>query len=106
MDSPEQPAATEAQALPPGFRPVTSSNLKAIAWLGQAGEDLYAHENALQGNVEIIFHNGARWQYQGVDRETAHGLLTAESVGKFYNASIKGNEAFHAERVDQQQEPE
>ena len=105
MTTPEQ-SDVEAPPLPKGFRPVTSSNLKAVAWLGPANEDLYAHEQAQLGNVEIIFHNGARWRYQGVDRETAHGLLTAESVGKFYNASIKGNEAFHAERVPDEGQPE
>jgi hypothetical protein len=96
-------AEAPAPQLPQHYRPVTSSNLKAIAWLGAAGEDLYAAEEAQTGTIEVMFGNGNRWRYKGVPRETAHGLLTAESVGKFFNNEIKSRPEYPAEKIDDQQ---
>lgn len=106
--------------LPQGFVPVDSSNLKAVGWFNPHGEPLITiqfkddkthlnpsmgqfcavlHESATQGNLEVIFNNGSRWQYRGVPKEVVTALLTAESVGKTYNALIKGNEAYESHQI-------
>jgi hypothetical protein len=34
--------------------------------------------------------NGTWYHYCEIDQETVSGLLAADSMGRFYNASIKG----------------
>jgi hypothetical protein len=101
----------EERGLPAGFRPPAnpSSNIKAVAWYGPAGEDLLQddltghpepHPSAQTGKLAVLFMNGTRYDYQGVPRETVAELLEADSIGKAFNANIKGNEAYHAAKVD------
>jgi len=45
-----------------------------------------------EGNQYMLIQLGSTYyHYCGIDHATVSGLLNAESVGKFYNASIKGH---------------
>lgn len=57
---------------------VTSSNLEAVGY-DAASETMY-----------VRFRGGATWAYPGVDQATYDSVRSAESVGRAYNASIKG----------------
>jgi hypothetical protein len=41
--------------------------------------------------LQIEFANGAIYQYAGVEPETWEGLHDTDSIGRYYNAEIKGN---------------
>ena len=97
--------------LPAGFRPPAnpSSNIKAVAWYGPAGEDLLQddltgkpepHPTAQTGKLAVLFMNATRYDYQGVPRSVVAALLKAESIGKAFNLNVKGNTAYHAAKVD------
>jgi hypothetical protein len=97
--------------LPSGFRtPLKpSSNIKAFAWLGPAGEDLLREdlaghteviENANQGKLCVRFVNGTRYDYGGVPQGMMRAMLKAESIGSFFNQNIRGNKLFFGAKVD------
>lgn len=73
-DSPALPAEQEAIAM----LPVNSSMAASI------GYD--KNEQILQ----VEFHNGAVYQYSGVEADTWQDLHDADSVGRYYNHEIKG----------------
>lgn len=101
MQEPE--STTEGSTLPQAFTPVTSSNLAGIAWFGPAKEDLLKNlpdHHMAQGTLGVIFKNGTRYHYEGVPREAITALLEAESIGKVFNQTVKGNEAYHGSKVD------
>ena len=43
--------------------------------------------------LEVEFHNGGVYQYHPVTEEAHLELLKAASVGKYFNANIKGNDS-------------
>jgi hypothetical protein len=40
--------------------------------------------------LQIEFHNGAVYQYSGVDEETWEDFYLSDNLGQFYNREIKG----------------
>lgn len=81
-DVPVLPQAPEPIAL----LPVSSSMANTIAYDPQ--------EQILQ----LEFHNGAIYQYSGVEEDTWEDLQAADSIGSFYNHNIKGR--YQSERID------
>ena len=67
------------------MQPVTSSNIKAIG---------YEHESL---RLRVEFLNGTVYLYRAVPQDTAEALLAAPSVGKYFNAFIKGQYSSEAE---------
>jgi KTSC domain len=47
--------------------------------------------------LQIEFANGAIYQYSGVEPETWEELHDTDSIGRYYNAEIKGN--YHCDRI-------
>lgn len=43
-----------------------------------------------QAILEIHFHSSGRYQYSNVPRFVFDGMVTADSVGKYYHQCIKG----------------
>jgi KTSC domain len=60
---------------------VKSESVKSVAWDSETSV------------LEIRFHNGSLYQYEGVPRETYNLLFTAESIGRYVNELIKPNYA-------------
>lgn len=60
---------------------VTSSNIKGIGCMQKDN-----------GVVDLVieFNNGAKYSYSDVPYDTYQGLIDAPSIGKFFNAEIKG----------------
>lgn len=58
---------------------VQSSNLKSIGY------------DSNTSTLEVEFNNGAIWQYYDVLESTYYELKSASSVGKYFNANIKGS---------------
>jgi KTSC domain len=58
---------------------VQSSNLKSIGY------------DSNSSTLEVEFNNGAIWQYYDVLESTYYELKSASSVGKYFNANIKGS---------------
>lgn len=58
--------------------PVDSSMIAAVGYGGDEGDTL-----------EVEFKNGTVYQYYGVPQEKVDGMLTAYSIGKYFNAEIK-----------------
>lgn len=101
----------QPKPLPAGFRRPAkpSSNIKAFAWLGPAGEDLLHDDlaghpeisgSATQGKLCIQFVNGTRYDYQGVPHGTVRAMLKAESIGSAFNNLVRGNKLYHGAKVD------
>lgn len=65
--------------------PVSSSNIRSVGY-DSAGAIL-----------EIEFHNGSVYQYLGVPASEFHGLLSAQSKGRYFSGRIKNR--YHFERV-------
>jgi len=40
--------------------------------------------------VEVEFKRGAIWQYEGVPAPVYQAMMESESIGKYFNAEIKG----------------
>jgi len=57
---------------------VESSNLKSVG---------YDDNSAI---LEVEFHHGAVWQYSDVMESAYHEMMSASSLGKYFNANIKG----------------
>jgi len=60
-------------------QPVTSSNIAEIGY-----------DNELQ-TLEIMFKTGISYQYFNVPKHVYEQLQNADSVGKYFNAQIKGH---------------
>lgn len=58
---------------------VESSNLKSIG---------YDVNNSI---LEVEFNSGGIWQYYDVSESTYYELKSASSVGKYFNANIRGS---------------
>jgi hypothetical protein len=58
--------------------PVVSSNIASVGY-----------ELSTQ-TLEVEFQGGSVWRYANVPAEVANNLMEAESVGKFFNANVKG----------------
>jgi hypothetical protein len=48
--------------------------------------------------LQIEFHNGAVYQYSGIEEDTWEDLHQADSVGKYFNEKIRGK--YQSERID------
>ena len=59
-------------------KPVTSSNISAIG---------YDPKTKL---LEVVFHSGRTYQYEGVPASVVDDLENASSIGKYFNENIKG----------------
>lgn len=59
--------------------PVTSSNIQAIGHIAD------------QLRLFVTFKSGQTWEYAGVSADVFNQMLNAESVGKFFSASIRGH---------------
>ena len=57
--------------------PVQSSNLASVGY------------DATSSTLEIEFHSGGIYQYDGVPKEIYDGLLSADSKGKYFHRNIK-----------------
>lgn len=58
------------------MHPVKSSNIEAI---GHDGDTLH-----------VKYKNGGTYTYAGVSESTFHAVKSAESVGRFLHANVKG----------------
>jgi hypothetical protein len=72
---------------PIAMLPVSSSMASAVGYDN--------NQNILQ----VEFHNGAVYQYEGVEPETWKEFYCADSVGSFFNEEIKGQ--YECERIDE-----
>lgn len=41
--------------------------------------------------LEVLFHNGTRYQYFDISPQIFSELMQASSIGQYLNANIKGN---------------
>lgn len=62
---------------------VSSSHLRDVEWLPYEG-------TPEEGSLIITFYNGARYQYDRVERATYRELLDAPSQGEYFWANIRG----------------
>ncbi|MBW4609274.1 MAG: KTSC domain-containing protein [Hassallia sp. WJT32-NPBG1] len=78
-------------ALPPEqeLMPMLSVNSSMAASIG------YDKNEQL---LQVEFHNGAVYQYSGVEAETWEDLHDADSIGRYYNHEIKGR--YECDRID------
>lgn len=88
--APDDPDATSSDApTPPNdgqqHIPLRSSDLASVAY------------DAPRHTLEIAFHSGAAYQYQGVPHSVYEALVTSDSPGAFFHARIK--DAYLFERV-------
>ncbi len=93
--APTDEAKMTTDPLPKHFRPLVSSQLRAMAWLDPNGEDALADKNVDLGLLVIIFSTGSWYGYKDMPRVKAQGLLDAPSVGKFFGAQIKSKPDEH-----------
>jgi KTSC domain len=83
-DCPELPLLKE----PIAMLPVSSSMASAVGY------------NNNEKILQVEFHNGAVYQYEGVEPETWKDFYCADSVGSFFNEEIKGQ--YECERIDEE----
>lgn len=57
---------------------VQSSNIKSVGY------------DSNTSTLEVEFNSGAVWQYYDVLENTYYEMKSAPSVGKYFNANIKG----------------
>ncbi len=69
----------EADALPVAMLPVNSSMANAIG---------YKESDRI---LQVEFHNGAIYQYAGVEPEIWQELHETNSIGRYFNNQIRGN---------------
>jgi len=62
---------------------VKSSMIKRIASKDENNE-------TFESTLEVEFNNGAVWHYFKVPNKKINALAKAESVGKYFNAEIRG----------------
>ena len=80
------PRFKRLQEYEPKLTEVKSSNIKAIG-----------HEG---GDLIVAFTNGTGYGYAGVPEQVYAMMLESESVGKFFNAKIKGNTAYESTKLE------
>lgn len=83
--APERKLKTLREYLPT-LTEVKSSNIKAV---GLADDGLV-----------VAFTNGIGYHYAGVTEADLTEMLGAESVGKYFNANIKGNSTFESKKLE------
>lgn len=59
--------------------PVKSTSIRSVGWDPETSA------------LEVEFHNGSVYRYDGVPAEKYHSLLEAESVGNNFANEIKNN---------------
>ena len=64
------------------MKPVRSSNLDAVGY------------DAVKHVLYVAFKNGTQYGYQNVPEETYQAFMNAESLGKFFHASIRNGFPF------------
>lgn len=69
---------------------VSSSNIDAVGFGPREGTDY--------GQLRVQFKSGAVWEYDDVLASVHRDLVSAESVGKFYNQHIK--HLYQGRRID------
>ncbi len=74
------------------WQDVTSSNIKRVAFT-EEGED---HTGA---TLFIEFKSGGLYAYHGCSRSMFDSLVSASSVGKFFDANIKKNASIDWDKV-------
>lgn len=57
--------------------PVSSSNIESVGY------------DKDTKTLEVAFHSGSVYQYLNVEPEIYSNMLTASSVGKYFNESVK-----------------
>jgi hypothetical protein len=62
--------------------PVVSSSLAAIGY------------NATARLLEVQFRNGRVYEYLQVDAQAHHALVTAESIGTYFNQHVREHHEF------------
>ena len=59
---------------------------------------IYAASYAVEtGDLTILFQDGLVYQYLEVSREIFDGLINSESVGRFFNTTIRNRYSFIAQ---------
>lgn len=84
--------------LPAHYKPVESSNIKAIAFFHRESDIPFDYdklpnmivlgEAAAEGRLEILFKSGGRYAYDRVPVIHANELLNEPNPGKYLNANI------------------
>ena len=99
--------AAKEDGMPDSFYRLESSQIRAIAWFGAAGEDfiksLTPETDSTKpslGALNVVFTKGDRWVYKGVPRHKVQGLLNAPSAGKYFNSEIKSHPAYFAHKLE------
>lgn len=62
--------------------PVNSTNIKQVSY------------DPFMSNLTIEFHNGTKYEYVAVPKEEYEGIIKAASVGRYFQANIKGKYDF------------
>lgn len=62
--------------------PVSSSNIESVGY------------DKDTKTLEVAFHSGSVYQYLNVEPEIYSNMLTASSVGKYFNESVKDSYSF------------
>lgn len=85
--------------IPLHYVPVLSTNLKAVAFMDAEGNNIIPGAQE-EGYLHVLFQSGTCYRYANVERQHFHGLMSAESVGKYFNAQIKANpKAYPGEEI-------
>jgi hypothetical protein len=50
--------------------------------------------------LEVLFHNGAIYQYHPFTEEQHKEMLAADSIGKWFWANVRGNESIKLKRMN------
>jgi hypothetical protein len=69
------------------LRPVESSHLALVG-----------HDPAAKV-LQVGFHDGSQYAYQGVEAGTYQALVSAKSIGAYFNSHVKGK--YKSVRLDQ-----
>lgn len=103
-------AAAEAaerakDALPEGFIPIDSSNIKALAFTGMEGEDLLQNPALDQvGRLKVIFKHSGAYEYHSVPKRTVASIIAAQgqkpSAGELFSAMVRNNKSFTCVKLD------
>lgn len=60
----------------------------------------YVQYDSLLLSLMVIFHNGTKYEYYGLDLETYQELISASSAGSYFSKVIRGK--YKTKRVDNQ----
>ena len=73
-----------------------SSMIRSFRYVEEASND----ESVTFGRLEIVWANGSKGAYLGVNRRTYEDFLASESRGKFLNSVIKPGFRYEKEIAD------